>query len=119
MKQLGTWVCGALLIAAVGCKKSDDGAETSSSGKTTVKAGTGTGTGTASASATGTASASASGTAAASASGTGTGAATGTAVSTTGLTPDAMAKRYNECWGFFNDRKWDDFAGCFTDDAKS
>jgi predicted ester cyclase len=35
------------------------------------------------------------------------------------MTAEKMAARYGECWGFFNDRKWDDFKGCFAEDAKS
>jgi len=34
-------------------------------------------------------------------------------------TPDEMVARYQECWGFFNDAKWDDFKGCYTSDVIS
>jgi ketosteroid isomerase-like protein len=32
---------------------------------------------------------------------------------------DDIVKRFDECWGFWNDSKWDDFKGCFTEDATS
>lgn len=34
-------------------------------------------------------------------------------------TADQQVARYRECWGFFNERKWDAFAGCYTGDATS
>ena len=34
-------------------------------------------------------------------------------------TPDEMAARYQECWGLWNDAKWDAFKGCYTADAVS
>lgn len=33
-------------------------------------------------------------------------------------TPEERVARFEQCWGFFNDRKWDDFKGCFTADAE-
>lgn len=32
-------------------------------------------------------------------------------------TAEEKAARYQECWGFFNDAKWDDMKGCYTADA--
>ncbi len=37
----------------------------------------------------------------------------------TPLTEEQLATRYGECWGFFNDKKWDDFSNCYTEDAVS
>jgi hypothetical protein len=34
-------------------------------------------------------------------------------------TPAEMAQRYQDCWGFFNAQKWDDFKGCYAKDAVS
>jgi predicted ester cyclase len=34
-------------------------------------------------------------------------------------TPDEMAARYQECWGLWNDAKWDAFKACYTSDAVS
>ena len=34
-------------------------------------------------------------------------------------TPDEMAARYQECWGLWNDGKWDAFKSCYTPDAVS
>ncbi|MGE5185773.1 MAG: ester cyclase [Acidobacteriota bacterium] len=33
------------------------------------------------------------------------------------MSGEDLAKRYDECWGYFNDAKWDDFKGCYTADA--
>ena len=33
------------------------------------------------------------------------------------MTADDMTKRFQECWGYFNDGKWDDFQKCQADDA--
>jgi predicted ester cyclase len=35
------------------------------------------------------------------------------------ITPEEFAKRDTECWGFFNDGKWDDFKTCYTADGVS
>jgi predicted ester cyclase len=32
-------------------------------------------------------------------------------------TPEELAARYQECWGFWNDAKYDDFKGCYAADA--
>jgi predicted ester cyclase len=107
-------VCAGLLLvaAATGCKseKKDDGkATTKPTTKEPVDKGSGSmaqGSG------------SASGTGAASGSGSAT--PTPPPTPTTGeMTAEEMAARYGECWGFFNDRKWDDFKGCFEPDAES
>jgi hypothetical protein len=34
-------------------------------------------------------------------------------------TPAEMAQRYQDCWGMFNAKKWDDFKGCYAKDAVS
>jgi ketosteroid isomerase-like protein len=34
-------------------------------------------------------------------------------------TPEEMAQRYQDCWGLFNAKKWDDFKGCYAKDAVS
>jgi ketosteroid isomerase-like protein len=34
-------------------------------------------------------------------------------------TPEEMAQRYQDCWGMFNAKKWDDFKGCYAKDAVS
>lgn len=34
-------------------------------------------------------------------------------------TAEEKAARYQECWGFFNDGKWDDMKSCYTADAIS
>ncbi len=46
----------------------------------------------------------------------GSGSAAGSAA-TKPMTPEELAKRYEECWGFVGDAKWDDFQGCFAADA--
>lgn len=33
------------------------------------------------------------------------------------MTADDITKRFQECWGYFNDGKWDDFQKCHADDA--
>ena len=35
------------------------------------------------------------------------------------LTGDEIAAWYQQCWGYFNDKKWDDFKGCYADDVVS
>ena len=33
------------------------------------------------------------------------------------MTADELAKRVDQCWGYYNDAKWDDFKNCYTADA--
>ncbi len=35
------------------------------------------------------------------------------------LEGEALAAHYQQCWDAWNQRKWDDFAGCYADDAVS
>jgi predicted ester cyclase len=35
------------------------------------------------------------------------------------LTGEEIAAWYQQCWGYFNDKKWDDFKGCYADDVVS
>lgn len=35
----------------------------------------------------------------------------------TAMTGEDLAKRFDQCWGFFNDSKWDDLKTCFAADA--
>lgn len=37
----------------------------------------------------------------------------------TAQTVDQQVARYRECWGLFNDRKWEAFAGCYASTATS
>jgi ketosteroid isomerase-like protein len=50
-------------------------------------------------------------------SGSGSGMGSGSAAATKPMTADDMSKRFEQCWGFFNDAKWDDFTGCYANDA--
>src|SRR4051812_2412685 len=55
------------------------------------------------------------------------GSATGSAAGSAGsaaeapkpLTADELAKHFDECWGYWNDGKYDDFKKCYTADAVS
>jgi predicted ester cyclase len=33
----------------------------------------------------------------------------------TAITAEERVKWYQDCWGFFNDKKWDEFKGCYSD----
>lgn len=33
------------------------------------------------------------------------------------MSGEDLAKRFQDCWGFFNDAKWDDFKSCYASDA--
>jgi ketosteroid isomerase-like protein len=54
-------------------------------------------------------------------SGSETGSATGSAGSGSAapkaLTGDDLSKRFEQCWSYFNDSKWDDFKSCYAADA--
>jgi steroid delta-isomerase-like uncharacterized protein len=41
------------------------------------------------------------------------------AVAAKPMTGDELGKRFVQCWGFYNDAKWDDFKGCYANDATS
>ena len=41
----------------------------------------------------------------------------GSAADTKPLTADDISKHFEECWGYFNDAKWDDFTKCYASDA--
>jgi len=43
----------------------------------------------------------------------------GSAAAPKPVAADDLAKRYEECWGFYNDSKWDDFKSCYATDAVS
>ncbi len=47
----------------------------------------------------------------------GSGSAGSAAVAAKPMTGEELAKRFDECWGYFNDAKWDDFKGCYTADS--
>ncbi len=85
--------CAVLTASASGCKKSDN---------------TGGGTGTVTVTGTAT--------------GTGLGTTVGTAPGTAAPTPmtgDQLAAWYTACWGHLNAGAWDQFRGCYADDASS
>jgi ketosteroid isomerase-like protein len=44
-------------------------------------------------------------------------AGSGSAATPPKLTGEDVSKRFEQCWGFFNDGKWDDFKTCYADDA--
>jgi predicted ester cyclase len=44
-------------------------------------------------------------------------AGSGSAAAPKPMTPDEIAKRFDQCWGYFNDGKFDDFKGCYAADA--
>jgi predicted ester cyclase len=44
-------------------------------------------------------------------------AGSGSAAATKPLTADDISKRFEQCWGYFDDAKWDDFTGCYANDA--
>lgn len=44
-------------------------------------------------------------------------AGSGSAAAAKPMTADDLAKRFDQCWGSFNDAKWDDFKGCYAADA--
>jgi len=93
--------CAALLAAAVpGCKKKS--AETDQSAAKTTTGETKTGSDMAAGSA---------------AMATGSGSAV--AETPKAATPDDMAKRYVECWGFWGAKDWKSFETCYTKDATS
>ena len=35
------------------------------------------------------------------------------------MTGEELAAWYQQCWGYYNDKKWDEFKGCYADDAVS
>lgn len=54
-------------------------------------------------------------------SGSGSGSAmaagSGSAAAAKPMTAEDMSKRFEQCWGYFNDAKWDDFKGCYAADG--
>jgi predicted ester cyclase len=46
-----------------------------------------------------------------------TGSGSGSAAAPPKLTAEDVAKRFDQCWRFFNDSKWDDFKTCYADGA--
>ena len=52
------------------------------------------------------------------AAGSGSGSAgSGSAASAKPPTGDEMSKRFEQCWSYFNDAKWEDFKSCYAADA--
>src|SRR5689334_4330674 len=49
--------------------------------------------------------------------GSAAGSAIGSAAATKAATSDEVAKRFDECWGFWNASKYAEFQGCYTADA--
>ena len=52
-----------------------------------------------------------------SAMGSGSGSAGSGSAATKPLTADDLSKRFEQCWSYFDDGKWDDFKGCYAADA--
>jgi steroid delta-isomerase-like uncharacterized protein len=99
MRLSGWWLAALVAAAVPGCKKKSNEAADQSAAKTTTPQQTG--------------SAVAPGT---------EGMATGTAApgeTAKAATPEDMAKRYVECWGFWSAKDWKSFATCYAPDATS
>lgn len=102
--RYGSWIVAAALLTTVsGCSKSKK--DDSKVNNPTVKGPTGSG----SAATTGSGSAATTGSGSATTPSTGSATPPGAA-----MTAAQMAAQYATCWGYFNDRKWDAFKGCYA-----